>query len=89
METEMGRVIVKRKKELTLQDGIKLEVMDHFCYLGDVISAGGGPGNASRALEKWWLKVSGLCSSTDIESCITQVKGKGLEHLRQDNGVWK
>ena len=35
-------------KEVILEDGTWLEMVDKFCYLGDMIGAAGGAKDASR-----------------------------------------
>ena len=39
---------VQDSKELLIEDGTRLEIVDKFCYLGDMIGAAGGAEDASR-----------------------------------------
>ena len=41
---------VQDSMELLLKGGTRLEIVNKFCYLGDMIGAAGGTENAARAL---------------------------------------
>ena len=47
--------------ELLLEDGMRLEIVDKFCYLGDMIGDAGGAEDASRArVCCGWKKINAL-----------------------------
>jgi len=39
---------VQDKRNLVLENGVQFECVDRFCYLGDMINAGGSADLASR-----------------------------------------
>ena len=48
-------------KELLLEDCTRLEIVDKFCYLGDIIGAAGGAEDASRTRVRCgWKKFNEL-----------------------------
>ena len=57
------------EQEVVLEDGSTLECVNGFCYLGDMLGAAGGCGEASRSLGD--VKESeGLGdSSKNLQSC--------------------
>ena len=47
---------LKMSQQISLGNGQSLECVEKFCYLGDMIAAGGGAGEASRArVSEEWL----------------------------------
>ena len=50
-----------QQQQLLLGDGLSLECVEKFCYLGDMIGAGGGAGEAARARVRCaWAKFKEL-----------------------------
>ena len=47
-----GVKVVDELKQFVLGNGEKVEVVEKFCYLGDVIGKGGGAEESSRARER-------------------------------------
>jgi hypothetical protein len=48
-------------KEVVFGYNVSFELVDQFCYLGDMIGAGDGAGDASRArVRSGWKKFHGL-----------------------------
>ena len=55
----------------------KLECVEQFCYLGDMIGAGGGVGEASRARTRCaWAKFRELAPILTSREASLAVKGK-------------
>ena len=65
------------QKEIEIEDVGKLECVNKFCYLGDMIGAGGGTEEASRA-GVWctWGKFRELSPILTSRSASLKVKGK-------------
>ena len=64
-------------RELVLGPNIALEVVDKFCYLGDVIGAGGGAEEASRArIRSAWAKFRELAPILTARGASLKMKGK-------------
>ena len=40
--------VMRGKKNVSLEQDVELECVDEFCYLGDMLGAGSGAGEASR-----------------------------------------
>jgi hypothetical protein len=65
------------RKELILDEGVKFEMVDSFCYLGDMISAGGGAVDASRArVRSGWKKFQDLAPVLTLRGASLKLKGK-------------
>jgi hypothetical protein len=65
------------KKELTLEEGVKFEMVDCFCYLGDMIGASGGAGEASRTrVGCGWKKFNELAPVLTLRGASHKMKGK-------------
>ena len=63
--------------ELALGHGDKLEYVDRFCYLGDMIGAGGGAEDAARTRVKCsWGKFRELAPILTSRGASLKVKGK-------------
>ena len=68
---------VSRLTELTLEDGTSLEIVDKFCYLGDMIGACGGAEDASRARVRCgWKKFHELTPVLTLKGASFKLKGK-------------
>jgi hypothetical protein len=73
--SEMGEV--EDRRELGLGRDGKLEIVDSFCYLGDVIGYGGGCEEASRARVKCaWAKFRALMPILTLRGASMIMKGK-------------
>ena len=60
-----------------MADGKKLELVDKFCYLGDMIRAGGGVEEATRTRVKYaWGKFRELAPSLTKRGISLKKKGK-------------
>jgi len=69
-------------QQLLLGDGQKLESAEKFCYLGDVIGAGGGAEEAARArVRSAWAKFRELAIVMTSRRAYLKVQGKVLQHL--------
>jgi len=65
------------KKEIEIEDVGKLECVNKFCYLGDMIGAGGGAEEASRARVRCaWGKFRELSPILTSRGASLKVKGK-------------
>ena len=65
------------KQELVLGLDSSLEIVDRFCYLGDVIGAGGGAEEASRArIRCAWAKFRELAPILTSRGASLRTKGK-------------
>ena len=55
---KMNQEVVLQKGEMTLNGGDKCEVVNKFCYLGDMFSVGGGANAAvvTRISSGWGAK---------------------------------
>jgi hypothetical protein len=64
-------------KEISLGSGKKLECVEKFCYLGDMIGAGGGAEEASRVRVRCaWTKFRELAPILTTRGASLKVKGK-------------
>src|SRR5271155_1367425 len=64
-------------KELVLGEDGKLECVDRFCYLGDMIGAGSGAEEALRtSVSKFWGKFRELLLSLTARGASLKIKGK-------------
>jgi hypothetical protein len=64
-------------KSVELLQGVNLEVVSEFCYLGDTIGAGGGSEEAARARVRCaWGKFNQLGSMLSVRGASLKVKGK-------------
>jgi hypothetical protein len=64
-------------QQISLGAGQDLECVDRFCYLGDMIGAGGGAGDASRARVRCaWAKFKELAPILTSRGASLKVKGK-------------
>ena len=64
-------------KEISLGNGLQLECVGKFCYLGDMIGAGGGAGEASRArVRSAWAKFRELAPILTSRGASLRVKGR-------------
>jgi len=71
------RDVVAEKKELNLGSDGKLECVNQFCYLGDMIGARGGAVEASRTrLRCAWGKFRELSQILTTRRASLKVKGK-------------
>jgi len=65
------------RKVSTLADGGKLECVDSFCYLGDMIGSGGGAEEASRTRVRCaWGKFRELSAILTARGASQRIKGK-------------
>src|ERR1700755_1816350 len=68
---------VSETRELMLGVDCSLEVVDRFCCLGDVIGAGGGAEDASRArVRRAWAKFRELAPILTSRGASLKLKGK-------------
>ena len=78
----------KRKIEIGVNE--KLECVEQFCYLGDMIGAGGGAEEASRARTRCaWAKFRELAPILTSRGASLAVKGKIYKACVQSLGVWQ
>jgi Reverse transcriptase (RNA-dependent DNA polymerase) len=64
-------------KVAELLQGVNLEVVEEFCYLGDMIDAGGGAEGAARARVRCaWGKFNQLSPMLAVRGASLKVKGK-------------
>ena len=64
-------------KEISLGANLQLECVGKFCYLGDVIGAGGGAEDASRArVRSAWAKFRELAPILTSRGASLKIKGK-------------
>jgi hypothetical protein len=64
-------------REIALESGGSLEVVDRFCYLGDMIGAGGGAEEASRTrVQCAWAKFRELMPLLTTRGASLKLKGK-------------
>jgi hypothetical protein len=65
------------KQEIVLGTGGTLEIVDRFCYLGDMISEGGGAEEASRArVQCAWAKFRELMPILTARGASLKLKGR-------------
>jgi hypothetical protein len=76
--TLKGSVDSARTKASTLlQQDVELERVDKFCYLGDMISAEGGAGDAVRTrVKSAWAAFRELCPILTLRGASLHMKGK-------------
>jgi hypothetical protein len=68
---------MKSVKEVTIGDDIKLECVTKFCYLGDMVGAGGGAEEASRERVRCaWCKFRELSPILTARRASSRLKGK-------------
>ena len=75
----MGKIPVRSEvlRQVLLGNGQSLECVEKFCYLGDMISAGGGAEEASRARVRCaWVKFRELSPILTSTGASFNVKGK-------------
>ena len=64
-------------RQISLGEGQNLECVEEFCYLGDMIGAGGGAGAAARARVRCaWSKFRELAPVLTSRGASLKVKGK-------------
>ena len=64
-------------KEISLGTDLRLECVGKFCYLGDVVGAGGGAEDASRArVRSAWAKFRELTPILTSRGASLKIKGK-------------
>ena len=64
-------------RQISLGNGQDLECVEEFCYLGDMIGAGGGAGEAARARVRCaWSKFRELAPVLTSRGASLKVKGK-------------
>ena len=69
----------KDKKGLVLDQNVEFESVDRFCYLGDMISAGGGAELSSRMRVRCaWSKFRELSPILTSRGASLNIKGKKL-----------
>ena len=65
------------KASIQVQQGIELEPADKFCYLGNMIGAEGGAGDAARAPVKGvWVAFRELCPILTVRGASLRMKGR-------------
>src|SRR5437867_1397245 len=75
--SEGGVKVVDEVRQFVLGAREELEVVDKFCYLGDVIGKGGGAEEASRARVRCaWGKFRDLRMLLTVRGASLRVKGK-------------
>src|SRR3954469_18601386 len=75
--SEGGVKVVDEVRQFVLGAREELEVVDKFCYLGDVIGKGGGAEEASRARVRCaWGKFRDLRMLLTARGASLRVKGK-------------
>jgi hypothetical protein len=75
----LGRIPVRSKvlQHISLGNNQSLECVDKFCYLGDMIAAGGGAEEASRARVRCaWAKFRELAPILTSRGASFKVKGR-------------
>jgi len=73
----LGQVQRRNGSEVELGQGEKLEVVQKFCYLGDMIGSGGGAEEAARARVRCaWGKFNQLRPILALRGASWKVKGK-------------
>ena len=71
---EPAKVIVEDEE---IEQGVACEMVDRFCYLGDMIEAGGGVEEAIRARVRCaWVKFRELSPILTTKDAYLKVKGK-------------
>jgi len=70
-------IVQRRKQSVSLEQNVELECVDEFCYLGDMIGAGGGAGDASRVRVRCaWKKFTELSPILTTRGASLKLKGK-------------
>lgn len=84
---DVGGENVATKAELTMADGKKIELVDKFCYLGDMIGAGGGVEEATRTRVKCaWGKFRELAPILTKRGVSLKIKERSLKYVFE--GCW-
>jgi hypothetical protein len=77
------------ENEIDLGSGVVLEQVKSFCYLGDVIGAGGGAEDASRNRVKCgWAKFHDLGCILKGRGASWSIKGKFYRSCVQNSFAW-
>src|SRR3954464_8790390 len=76
--SEGGVKVVDEVRQLVLGAREELEVVDKFCYLGDVIGRGGGAEEASRARVRCAWGNLGSENVVDSERSFIESEGKDI-----------
>ena len=72
-----SREKIVTKASTKVQQNIELERVDKFCYLGDMIGAEGGAGDAVRASVKGaWATFRELCPISTVRDASLCMKGR-------------
>ena len=75
--SEGGEKVVNEVRQFMLEAGEELEVVDKFCYMGDVTGKGGGAEEASRARVRCaWGKFRDLRMLLTVRGASSRLKGK-------------
>src|SRR5437867_4295694 len=75
--TEGGVKVADEVKQFALENNDKIEVVEKFCYLGDVIGKGGGAEESSIARVRCaWGKFMDLKMLLTVRGASLRVKGK-------------
>ena len=78
---------IETQQLLPLGDGQSLECVEKFCYLGDMIGAGGGAEEAARARVRCaWAKFGELAPILTLRGASLKVKGKVYRYVCR--GCW-
>jgi hypothetical protein len=65
------------KKVVLTDQGVEFEHVDKFCYLGDMLGAGGGAGDAVRTrIRCAWAKFRELCPILTLRGASLKAKGR-------------
>ena len=68
---------VGKKENLLLSSGTSVDCVEEFCYLGDMLSSGGGAGEASRVrIRCAWKKFRELSPILTARGASLTLKGK-------------
>ena len=77
------------KKSLVFDQNVEFEFVDMFCYLGDMIDAGGGAELSSRMRVRCaWSKFGELSSILTSRGASLMIKGKKIQCSSECRGVW-
>jgi hypothetical protein len=77
VEGNQTQTQVQTARDLVLGPGEKLECVDKFCYLGDMLGSGGGVEVATRARVRCaWAKFRELAPILTVRGASLKVKGK-------------
>ena len=73
-----------------LDDGSKFECVDKFCYLGDMLSAGGGAEEAAKTrVRSAWGKFNELAPILTKRGASMKLKGRIYACLCAESvGIW-